>query len=202
MDQLRLAVRPLPPEAGHGLQVEIYVNDVEVTALGAGLGMDPYDVLVPINRFVAGPEPTRLVAARCTCGEVGCGSTELTMVRQGDVVRWNWLIGAPVDRQPTFAADAYHQEVERVAADRSWETPDRTVGRLVLESVDPARLPEGVELHWVAPDWSDPGRFQVSLMDRGRQVILGFDWADRTPAELAAEIRHTLHEVPRRDWRG
>lgn len=38
-------------------------------------------------------------------------------------------------------------------------------------------------------------------MDRGRQVILGFDWADRTPAELAAEIRRTLHEVPRRDWR-
>lgn len=41
MDQLRLAVTPLPPDAGHGLQVEIYVNDVEMTALGAGLGMDP-----------------------------------------------------------------------------------------------------------------------------------------------------------------
>jgi hypothetical protein len=202
MDQLRLAVTPLPPEAGHGLQVEIYVNDVEVTALGAGLGMDPYDVLVPINRFVAGPKPTRLVVARCTCGEVGCGSTELRIVREGDVVHWDWLIEAPVDRRPTFAADAYQQEVERVAADHSWETPDRTAGRLVLESVDPARLPEGIELHWVAPDWSDPRRFQVSLMDRGRQVILRFDWADRTPSELAAEIRRTLHEVPRRDWRG
>jgi hypothetical protein len=30
-----------------GFQVLVYVNDVKMTASGAGLGMDPYDVLVP-----------------------------------------------------------------------------------------------------------------------------------------------------------
>jgi hypothetical protein len=201
MDQLRLAVTPLPPDAGYGWQVEIHVNGTEMTRAGAGLGMDPYDVLVPTNRFVAGPEPVTIPAARCTCGEYGCGSTDVTIVRDGDVVHWDWVLEAPMDRRVTFAADAYRQEVERAAADHSWETPDRTAGRLVLENVDPARLPPGITLHWVANGWSESDRFQVSLMDRGRQVLVGFDWGDRTPAELAAEILHTLHEVPRPDWR-
>jgi len=201
MDRLRLAITELPPDAGRGWQVEIHVNGVEVTSAGAGLGMDPYDVLVPTNRFAAATEPVTIPAARCTCGEYGCGSTDVTIVRDGDVVRWDWQGEVPMDRRLTFAADAYRHEVDRIAADHGWETPDRTAGRLVLESVDPARLPEGIELHWVAADWADPRSFQVSLMDRGRQLILGFDWADRTPAELAAEIRRTLLEVPRRDWR-
>jgi hypothetical protein len=172
-----------------------------MTQAGAGLGMDPYDVLIPTNRFVAGTEPTTIPVARCSCGEYGCGSTDVTIVRAGDVVHWDWSLEAPMDRRVTFAADAYAREVDRVAADHGWETPDRTAGRLVLETVDPARLPAGVTLHWVANDWGDPGRFQVSLMDGGRQIILGFDWADRAPAALAAEIRRTLIEVPRRDWR-
>lgn len=35
----------------------VYVNDVEMTSAGAGLGMDPYDVIIPANLLVASPEP-------------------------------------------------------------------------------------------------------------------------------------------------
>jgi hypothetical protein len=200
MDELRLAVTELT-DGMVGWQVEIYVNEVEMTRAGAGLGMDPYDVLVPTNRFAAGTEPATVPAARCTCGEYGCGTTDITIVEDGDLVHWDWSGDTPMERRATFPAGAYRQEVERVAADHGWETPDRTAGRLVLETVDPARLPEGITLDWVASAWRDPGRFLVSLTDHGRQVIVPFVWADRTPEELADEIRRTLHEVPRRDWR-
>jgi hypothetical protein len=40
MDELRLAVETAEHSVG-GFQVQIYVNDVEMTSAGAGLGMDP-----------------------------------------------------------------------------------------------------------------------------------------------------------------
>ena len=47
-----------------------------MTAAGAGLGMDPYAVLVPVNRFAAREEPVTIPVARCTCGVYGCGVTD------------------------------------------------------------------------------------------------------------------------------
>ena len=59
-----------------GFQVQIWVNDVEMTAAGAGLGMDPYDVLIPRNRFAVDDAPKTIPVARCNCGVYGCGSTD------------------------------------------------------------------------------------------------------------------------------
>jgi hypothetical protein len=56
--RLRFEVAPVPEPIG-GFQVLVFVDDVEVTALGAGLEMDPYDVFVPRNRLVAGDRPPR-----------------------------------------------------------------------------------------------------------------------------------------------
>jgi hypothetical protein len=199
MDRLRLDVTAAPPDVD-GFQVEIRVNDVEMTSAGAGVGMDPYDVLVPTNRFVAGPDPVTVLAARCDCGEYGCGNTRATIVRQGDVVHWDWGGQAPMDRRVTFAADAYRREVERAGSDHAWETPDRTAGRLVLETVDAADLPDGYTLDWVAQDRSEPPRLYAALRYGDDQVLVGFDWDGRTPTELAAEVRRVLVEVPPRGW--
>ena len=47
------------------------------------MGMDPYDVFVPDNRLVATTESRRVPIARCTCGEYGCGATDVSIVRDG-----------------------------------------------------------------------------------------------------------------------
>jgi hypothetical protein len=49
----------------------MFVNGVEMTAAGAGLGMDPYDLLVPDNRLIATYEPRVVPIARCECGVYG-----------------------------------------------------------------------------------------------------------------------------------
>jgi hypothetical protein len=73
------------PDAGGGFQVQVFVNGAEMTSAWAGLGMDPYDLLVPSNRLVATVEPRTAGIARCSCGVYGCGSTDVTIV----VSRWD-----------------------------------------------------------------------------------------------------------------
>lgn len=125
-----------PDDAGGGFQVEVYVNGTEMTSVGAGLGMDPYDVFIPTNRLLTTPEPHTVPIARCSCGVYGCGSTDVVIIGDGDMVHWDWLIEVPMARGVSFAADLYCAEVERVVGDRSWETAERTAGRLVLTHLD------------------------------------------------------------------
>jgi hypothetical protein len=147
-DVLCLAVTPAPSEAGGGFQVEVFVNGTEMTSAGAGLGMDPYDVLVPTNRLVATAQPRTVPIARCACGVYGCGSTDVTIVRDDDRVHWDWSIEVPMHRGVTFAADAYDAEVARMAADHFLGNPgpDRRT-----TDPDPCR-PQTTFLPWAAAE--------------------------------------------------
>lgn len=202
VDTLRLAITPVGADAGGGFQLRIYVNAVEVTEKGAGLGMDPYDVLVPVNRFVARNKPQVVPVARCGCGEYGCGMTDATIIRDGDRVRWEWEAEVPMSRPVLFEADAYDREVTRAAEDHSWETPERTAGRLILSSIAPDELPSGLRFDWVANDRRDSTRFQVCLqVPTEYQILIDFDCDDRSPESLASEVRRVLTTEPPARWR-
>jgi hypothetical protein len=199
---LRLAVTSAQTEAGGGFQVQVYVNDAEMTSAGAGLGMDPYDLLVPTNRLAATAQPCTVPIARCACGVYGCGSTDITIVRDDDRVHWDWSSEVPMHRGVTFAADAYDTEVARMAADHSWETPVRTAGRLILTGVDRALLLSyGVRPSWVTNYHRDPELFRVALqVGHDYQVFVDTPWRGRGPDELAGEVCDTLAGPPR-EWR-
>ncbi|MEV4626818.1 hypothetical protein AB0J90_11085 [Micromonospora sp. NPDC049523] len=202
VDSLRLEVTSAAAAAGGGFQVRVYVDEVEMTSAGAGLGMDPYEILVPTNRLVATSEARTIPIARCTCGVYGCGSTDVTIVRDGDLVHWDWSIEVPMLRGVSFTATQYDAEVARVASDHSWETPERTAGRLVLTRVDRDRLrTHGLELSWVANDHRDQELFRVALgIDGDYQVFVDFPWHGRTPETLAGEVCATL-ALPPKKWR-
>jgi hypothetical protein len=51
-------------------------------------------VFVPLNRLVADSVANRVPIARCTCGVYGCGSTDVNIVRDDDMVHWDWLLEA------------------------------------------------------------------------------------------------------------
>lgn len=201
-DSLRLAVAPTPAGAGGGFQVLIYVNAVEMTSAGAGLGMDPYQVLVPVNRFVATEAPSTVGVARCECGVYGCGVTDVTIVREAGLVHWDWEVQVPMNRRVSFDAGAYDEDVARVGADHSWETPERTAGRLILAAADRTMLARhGLRLDWVANRWREPELLCVAFRQGQRyQIFVTFPWAGRTPEQLAAHVEHTLATVPPQRW--
>ncbi|MEU4241720.1 hypothetical protein [Actinoplanes sp. NPDC026619] len=202
IDTLRLAVAPAPAEAGGGFQVEVYVNGTEMTSAGAGLGMDPYDLIVATDRLRATPQPHTVPIARCRCGVYGCGSTDVVIVSDGDLVHWDWLIEVPMARGVSFAADRYSAEVERVGADHSWETAERTAGRLVRTHLDREALQShGLAVSWVANDYRDPRVFRVALkLHDDYQIFVDTPWRDRSPEELADEVRDVLGRHPA-EWR-
>lgn len=202
IDSLRLAVAPAPADAGGGFQVEVYVNGTEMTAAGAGLGLDPYQILIPTNRLLATSEPRTIPIAQCSCGVYGCGATDVTITRDNDLVHWDWLIEVPTQRGASFATVQYDAEVDRVARDYSWETPERTAGRLVLTHVDRDALRvHGLAVTWVANDHRDPGLFRVALqLGDDYQVFLDTPWQNRSPEELADKVCEVLARAPGR-WR-
>lgn len=202
VDSLRLEVSPTPRAAGGGFQVQVWVNGTEVTSAAAGLGMDPYDVLVPTNCLVAVSQPRTVPIARCGCGVYGCGSTDVTIMRDGDLVHWDWLLEVPMMRGVSFVVAEYDVEVARVAADHSWETPERAAGRRVLTDMDRERLlTYGLRPSWVANDHRDDELFRVALQIRGDyQVFVDTPWRGRSSEELAGEVCATL-ALPPSDWR-
>ena len=200
-DTLTLAVAPAQVEVGGSFQVQVFVNGTEVTSAGAGLGMDPYDLLIPTNRLVATAEPHAVQIARCDCGDTGCTATTVTIVRDGDRVHWEWSGEVPLPRGVTFAADAYDAEVARIATDHSWETPERTAGRLVLTTVDHDYLGAcGLRLRRAANHHRDPDVFVASLwLDEDYQIFVDIPWRGRTPEELAREVCRVLARPPH-EW--
>lgn len=190
-DVLRLEIAP---EDMDGFQVLVYVGDVEITSAGAGIGMDPYALLIPDNRLVATWELTTIPIARCECGELGCGRTDVTIVRNSDKIRWGWSHDRPMRREAVFDPEQYDREIARAASDFSWETPVRTAGRLVLTGVDRVALAEkGLRIDWVANDYRDPEVFRVCLRDRrDRQSFVDTLWQGRTPEALAQEVIATV----------
>jgi hypothetical protein len=199
LDSLRLEVAAIDPAiTGGEFELLIFVNDVELTSIGAGMGMDPYYVLIPTNKLVASAQPHTVPIARCDCGIYGCGATDATIARRGGLVHWDWLYQAPIDRSVQFDATEYDREIARVASDHSWETPERTAGRLVLTDIDRDHLlTYGLTPQSAGNDRYNPRMFWVALqLDDDYQVLVDTPWLDRSPQQLAAAVCAALAQPP------
>jgi hypothetical protein len=196
---IRFAVVPVSVEAEDGFEVQVFVDDVEMTSRGAGLGMSPFSLLVPENRLVATTESRVVPIARCTCGTYGCGVTDVRIQREGSVVHWEWLHETPVDHGTTFDAAAYDAEVARIGTDHAWERPQDTAQRLILTGVDRARLAgDGLTLRFAEPVFDDPSTYRIVLqtIDSTHQVFLRFPLRGRSPLDVVDEALEMLRTPP------
>lgn len=150
VDRIRFEVSMKNAEWG-GPELLVYVNEAEATVRGAGLGMDPIDLIAPHNRLVATEEHREVPIAKCGCGAYGCGSTDVRLVRVDDVVHWEWLYDRPFDTGALFPAAHYDDEVARLVADRSWERRIDSIRRTIAHHLDHGVLARhGLRLYWVS----------------------------------------------------
>lgn len=210
LSQLHITVRPHRfdynedvPDAPVEDIVEVYVDGVELTAKGAGLAMPAWDVLGLSHAFAATNEPRTVPFARCGCGVYGCGSTDVTITRDGSIIRWQFTIETPGVTDVAFDADAYDTELARSLADHSWERPSVTAGRLVRERLDHEALASrGLTLLWASQRFDDPHRFEVCLAlvegEARYQLFVGHhdDFADpeRAAQRMLAKLRGPFTE--------
>jgi hypothetical protein len=93
----------------------------------SALGLDPVEFFAQAALHGGGT----LLIGRCSCGCVGCGDVSVEVFDNVTSVEWrtNHLsIGRTV-----FPRHEYMAAIEAGTADYSWETPGRTVERLVRE---------------------------------------------------------------------
>ncbi len=211
LDVIRLRVVPIPAETDEnewypedGNHVQIFANGRELTSRGAGLGMDPFELLIPENRLIATDVPRKVSVARCTCGELECDATTVVIVREGDRVRWEWgEVDPPVGRPLVFEAGQYEAEMSRISADRSWEGPADTAGRLVLDYADLTRLADwDLTFYWSGLSSAAGESYQVSLGlgadAKGwpkYQITLSVPWSG-DPEATAREVAQLLARAP------
>jgi hypothetical protein len=120
----------------------------------------------------------------------------VTISTEGQVVTWTWSYAEPVNRPVEFALADYLREVRRLESDHSWETPDRTAGRLVLTQIDRQLFQRlGLQPYGVGNEWQAPELFRVMLMfEATYQIFLRFPWNGDTPEALAARVLATIND--------
>ncbi|WP_225731501.1 MULTISPECIES: hypothetical protein [unclassified Nocardia] len=89
----------------------------------------------------------------------------------------------------------------RVAADHSWETPERTAGRLILTGLDDARLRAyGITPVRVSRNPDDHDILEIWFeIDDDYQVFVDIPWRDRSPEEIAHKACAILARPPQ-EW--
>ena len=202
VDVLRIKVVPATDESAEdGFALLVFVNEIELTGPGAGMGMDPWEVLTRENQFMPTVEPRTTRFARCTCGVYGCAKTDVVITADDNHIHWDFREDVPINRRVTFDRDQYLVEVTRVADDVSWETPERTAGRLIFDSLAGHQLtPVGLSVTCMGTDWDDSTQFVVRLTD-GRYVVdVRVPWAGRSASELAPAVVDVLDRTPLDSW--
>jgi hypothetical protein len=203
MQTLRLTIVPARESNDHQVRPVVDDEDLIGRRWPDMVGLDPDAILLDLERLLGTGGARRPVTiARCSCGEVGCGSQELEIARQeGSVV---WRLGGETLR---FDAPAYDAEVRRAAADTSWETADRTAGRLVREEVTRRKLDARLRKAGMRFEWAS-GRVQPHVLtaslqltgDREEHVLVHVPWREQEPPAVIAASLVALLARPPAEW--
>ncbi|GAA1552659.1 hypothetical protein GCM10009827_086720 [Dactylosporangium maewongense] len=192
--------RALHARSAEQVRVIVRIDGVDISHANGDDGPDPWDALVPVNRFVATGDLTTATLACCpSCGP-DCCAIEARVRREGDVVRWEvgdrrGVRHVGERRTILFDAAAYDAEVARIEADRSWETAMHRAGRLILAGL---ALPSGIE--GVRVGVIGTGELEVWLEEPDEyQIWVDAPWDPQRPDESAAAVRAML-AGPTADW--
>lgn len=201
LSSLSLSIEPpLHPRSVEQVRVIVWVDGVDVSRADGDDGPDPWDALVPVNRFVATDVFTTATIACCpSCGPPCC-AVEARVRREGEVVRWEagdrrGVRRVGERRTILFDAAAYDAEVARIEADRGWETALHRAGRLILAGVDLPPRVVGVRVAAIGT-----GDLEVWLEEPDEyQIWVSTPWDARRPDDSAAAVWAML-AGPAADW--
>jgi hypothetical protein len=192
-------------------------------------GFDPAEILGSGLPLLPVDQGRRVAVYCCSCGEPGCGVIAPVIVPSPDGRRVSWFDfrdytgmfcgpvtepaigdeGRPWDLPDLhFDREQYVAEVERAAADGSWETGRRRTARLLHEHLAPLKLvlPPDLGLAWVSPAWTEDG---VALMFQSvvhapqfevRQQMLRLTTTLDDPDQAAQDMAERLLSTTPDDW--
>jgi hypothetical protein len=207
---------PEPDPLDLGPQVRFLVDGEDYLAdMFEGVGCDPDDLIGQYSPLRPDGVPRDAAVMRCGCGVTDCSLLVINVRREGDDVVWDdFRVGpgmdpvglAPIEANTLrFDAAGYLAELDRAHADRAWEPPWRTTGRLAWEALtasvhDIEALGYRLKKVWHYTTESGRHALGVELYElRGtdrRQVVLSFGTEDCDPAKMT----RTILDEPSAAW--
>jgi hypothetical protein len=111
---------------------------------------------------------------------------------------WQGDTGNPRAGTLVFARDQYAQAVRDAIEDHSWETPDRTVARILGSLVDHRALTSNnLKYQWASGRIRDSTlTISLALLPANDQVLVHVPWAEQSPDEVAHEAAELLKTDP------
>ncbi|MFF7813459.1 hypothetical protein ACFZCF_16315 [Streptomyces sp. NPDC007945] len=141
--------------------------------------------------LTAGTEPRRVELSNNYCDSGCCGGVFVTVERCAGLVVWTWEntddVRVPLPPDCHFDAVQYDAELDRFAADHSWEEPVDTAARLLAREL--AARDWHQRWNCLAPPWG----LGVSVRGRGEEagVTMWFRVEDAVLA-TASHFRYTM----------
>jgi len=193
--EFRISVRPSPQTNDH--EVCLLADDANlIDQFATGLiGLDLIDLLTEPCVLRANQSPHVALIGRCSCGIVGCASVDVEIRKEDDSVIWTAIDSS---RCVQFKAAQYDAEVERALHDHSWETPERTAGRLISQAVDRTLLTRfGFEFSWASGRCTD-GMMTASLLLRPGpyQILVRVPWNGDDIDSIVSQLKTILSQPP------
>ncbi len=188
----------LDPAGPGGVETRITVDGhpVVAAAFDRGPAADP-EHLLERGLLRASARPRRVRLAEAWCAEECCGALHVTIVREGETVRWyDWhrpavRPGAPPRpdlAELRFDAGYYDERIARAERDHRWEWPARTVSRLLRRALrdDPGPLARwNCDVGWIGTHHLRP-----------EQVEIGFTYPRSSAADADAPFAQFVWSIP------
>ncbi len=156
--------RALHARSVEHVRVIVRIDGVDVSHADGDDGPNPWDALVPVNRFVATDDFTTATISCCpSCGPACC-AVQARVRREGDVVRWELgdrrgVRGVAERRTILFDAAAYDAEPDeyQIWVHAPWDTqrPDDSAAAVRAMLTGPA-ADWPARWHSVKSDREDP----------------------------------------------
>src|SRR5258708_907517 len=89
--QFRIEVQQSPETSGHEVCLLADGENLIERFSSDMIGLDPDDLLVEPCPMRAQESPHTATIGRCNCGDIGCGSVEVEVRRELDLVTWQTL---------------------------------------------------------------------------------------------------------------
>jgi hypothetical protein len=160
------------------------------------LGIDPPDFFASHALLKSG----KLVVARCSCGEVGCGSATVQTLRGKNTFTWfNFSINTGLIKPLVFSRPQYDLAVETAMNDHSWETIERTAERLISE-LDFSKLKKyKLKFNWASGSL-DKEYISITFNFRSRyQVVVKIPWNHKVLNDVITNVITELNKPPK-EW--
>lgn len=164
MNKISFKILPSPESNDH--QVIILIDGESLLDEGH-VGIDPPEFFKQLKQNPSG----KFLVGRCGCGVVGCDDVIISISRDKTTISWLTMNNQAFE----FSNDLYDLAIKELMSDKSWESVERQVERLVGDIMLGTKTDDGFSFQWASARIQQ-NIVHMSFINGIEQRLLEFSW--------------------------